>query len=32
MKIITYGTYDLFHYGHMNLLKRARELGDFLVV
>jgi len=32
MKIITYGTYDLFHYGHMNLLKRARELGDFLIV
>jgi glycerol-3-phosphate cytidylyltransferase len=33
MKIIlTYGTYDLMHYGHIKLLKRARELGDFLVV
>ena len=31
-KIITYGTYDLLHYGHINLLRRARELGDYLVV
>ncbi|MDF2941405.1 MAG: tagD [Herbinix sp.] len=31
-KVITYGTYDLLHVGHINLLKRARELGDYLVV
>lgn len=31
-KIITYGTFDILHYGHINLLKRARELGDYLVV
>lgn len=31
-KVITYGTYDLLHRGHVNLLKRARALGDFLVV
>lgn len=31
-KILTYGTYDLLHYGHIRLLKRARELGDYLVV
>ncbi len=31
-KIITYGTFDLLHYGHIRLLKRAKELGDFLVV
>jgi glycerol-3-phosphate cytidylyltransferase len=31
-KIITYGNFDLLHYGHINLLKRARALGDYLVV
>ena len=31
-KVITYGTFDLLHYGHISLLKRARELGDYLVV
>lgn len=31
-KIITYGTYDLLHYGHINLLKRAKSLGDYLIV
>lgn len=31
-KVITYGTYDLLHYGHIRLLERAKELGDYLVV
>ncbi len=31
-KIITYGTFDLFHYGHLQILKRAKALGDYLVV
>jgi glycerol-3-phosphate cytidylyltransferase len=32
MKIITFGTYDLFHIGHVNILKRAREMGNELIV
>ncbi|MBR5575281.1 MAG: glycerol-3-phosphate cytidylyltransferase [Alphaproteobacteria bacterium] len=31
-RIITYGTFDTFHWAHMNLLRRARELGDWLAV
>ena len=32
VKVITYGTYDLFHYGHRRLLERAKALGDYLIV
>ena len=32
VKVITYGTYDLLHYGHIRLLQRAKALGDYLIV
>jgi choline-phosphate cytidylyltransferase len=32
VKVITYGTYDVLHYGHIRLLQRAKELGDYLIV
>ena len=32
VRVITYGTYDLLHYGHIRLLERAKALGDYLVV
>lgn len=31
-KVLTYGTYDLLHYGHINLLQRAKAMGDYLIV
>lgn len=31
-KVITYGTFDLLHKGHINILKRAKALGDYLIV
>ena len=31
-KVITYGTFDLFHYGHLRILERSKQLGDYLIV
>jgi len=32
INVITYGTFDLFHYGHLKILERAKQLGDYLIV
>ena len=32
IRVITFGTYDLFHIGHLNVLERAKNLGDYLIV